>query len=114
MNHGLDNLEVKSMHHRVADDFKPLEYSVKKLETLDYRDVFREQYALTASLRINFTANSAQYEKARLSAMRLLAQHFYGDIHSLLAKLEHTVWGGSREDCISICAEIRSSMEILK
>lgn len=103
-----EELRIEPTVQRLYDSFESVKAHVEKTDALFIEANFREQYRLIAVVAIEFSANRADYEHAKMAAKKLLVQQFYGETLAYLSKLEHTMYSGNREDCVSIIAELRT------
>lgn len=71
------------------------------------RDLFQEQYALTATVRCTFWANKAQLDFARNRAEKQLAHYLYKDALDVLHDMELAVEEMDQDNLRAACLDMR-------
>lgn len=105
----LEHLKIEPTKRRSYDSFESVKAVVMKAEPhMELYD--REQYSMRAIVGVEFSANRAQYEHAKMAAKRLLVQQLYGEVFASLAELEHAAYSGDREDVIKIISDLRTHL----
>lgn len=104
-----ERLRIESTKQRTVDRFASLKVHVETTP-LVMQDNWRETFMLVGVIAVEFTANPAEYPRAKMAAKQMLVQQLYGDTLNYLAKLEHCVYSEDREAIVKMINEIRHNL----
>jgi len=71
---------------------------------------FKRRHRLTLTLFVEFDASQAQYDAARDSAKKHLANSLYGEMLSRLVGIQHTVSGGDTNIALSMINKLKRDL----
>lgn len=109
MNNIFEHIKIEPTKRRHYDSFESVKVVVMKAEP-HIKMYDREQYSMRAIVGVEFSANRAQYEQAKMAAKRLLVHQLYGEVFASLVELEHVAYSGDREDVIKIISDLRTHL----
>jgi hypothetical protein len=76
--------------------------------------MFADKYVLTATLGVEFWANTSQFQSAKKTAERIALQGIYADILPRLDMLRSALYGHDIEEAMSLIGEMRRVCEGVK
>lgn len=104
----LGNLEEKIIANMPRDPFdQPMSFEVGTRAMNDMAEMpHRLKYSLTLRVGVSFVANQAEYQSARQNALVLLADTLYSDVISDLARIQHAVSDGRKNESLKMIAAL--------
>jgi hypothetical protein len=99
------------------DDFRPpavIDVSDKKTGADDGGRGFatREEYELTARLRVVYWANRAEHQTARQHAEKVLLHRLYEPVLKEIAELRKTIYDRDPHAAIAVCERIEKALGV--
>lgn len=109
----IDNLRLFQTHQQRVSNFNsPIltSFDCTKVEPDDRTIRLKEEYVLTGTLSVKFSANPAELERAREVAEKVFLKRLYGDTLGLLLEAEKAVYDGDAKAVLSIINDIRTNL----
>lgn len=105
--------ETKTGRERLDEfDYERVSVVCERIPIAD-RTGYGRQYEseLSATIRVKFWSNNAQYEHARRAATETLLRFIYGDVLNELPELRSAIFDGDRRRALEIVSRMEEIMK---